>query len=84
MLHFPCAAGVGSVVDRGSDTLKPVYFLVMYVMAPGVNTLYICLGHLQREGYPDPSAFCSNIGHVLAKEICFILCKHSDNADNGA
>ncbi len=24
----------------------------------------------------DPSAFCSNVGHVLAKKICFILCKH--------
>ena len=32
--------------------------------------------HRQGEGYPDPSVFCSNVGHVLAKEICFILCKH--------
>ena len=28
---------------------------------------------LQGEGYPDPSAFCSNTGHVLAEKICFIL-----------
>ena len=29
--------------------------------------------HRNKGGYPDPFAFCSNVGHVLAKEICFIL-----------
>ena len=27
-------------------------------------------------GYPDPSAFCSNVDYVLAEEICFIFRKH--------
>ena len=33
-------------------------------------------GYRHRVGYPDPCAFCSNIGYVLAKEICFIFHKH--------
>ncbi len=37
---------------------------------------YHCCLHIQGEGYPDPSAFCNNVGHVLAKEIYFILSKH--------
>ncbi len=24
-----------------------------------------------RVGYPDPSAFCFNVGYVLTEEICF-------------
>ena len=51
---------------------------------PSVKRWKICqarASHITLGRYPDPSAFCSNIGHVLAKEICFILCKH--NADNG-
>ena len=28
--------------------------------------------HEQMVGYPDPFAFCSNVGYVLVKEICFI------------
>ncbi len=32
--------------------------------------------HLHRVGYPDPSAFCNNVGYVLAEEICFIFRKH--------
>ncbi len=35
-----------------------------------------CRWPKQGEGYPDPSAFCSNRGRVLAEEICFIPCKH--------
>ena len=31
---------------------------------------------IHRVGYPDPSAFCINVGYVLAEEICFIFCKH--------
>ena len=29
-----------------------------------------------RVGYPEPSAFCSNVGYVLAEEIYFIFCKY--------
>ncbi len=35
-------------------------------------TKYGMVNPYQGEGYPDPSAFCSNVEHVLAKEICFI------------
>ena len=38
--------------------------------------LKIILLSTRRMAYPDPSAFCSNIGYVLAKEICFIFRKH--------
>ena len=31
----------------------------------------MCLASTQ--GYPDPSAFCINVGYVLAEEICFII-----------
>ncbi len=31
---------------------------------------------LHMVGYPDPSAYCINVGYVLAEEICFIFCKH--------
>ena len=31
---------------------------------------------IHRVGYPDPSAFCRNVGYVSAEEIGFIFCKH--------
>ncbi len=34
--------------------------------------LHLRLFPLQGEGCTEPSAFCSNEGHVLVKEICFI------------
>ncbi len=48
----------------------PTDFACICKYKPDLNML------IHRMGYPDPFAFCSNVGYVLAEEICFIFHKH--------
>ena len=47
----------------------------LFMLPPKLFKLSACADK-HRVGYPDPSAFCSNVRYVLAEELCFIFRKH--------